>query len=136
PPQVYVNGSLVSSPLVATMTEAELNAATASIVAPAGGASSPATPAATPPVASAGGEGAGRGGVWQVYQMIGAPELLGSTRITVLSQIGWKVAPGEAGAPDKPTPVRVPLARLLLPPDTRVTHQDWKLRSDLRVDVV
>ncbi len=74
---------------------------------------------------------------WQVYQLLGAPDLLGASRVSTKTRIDWEPAETEDAEPELATSkVKVPLVRLLLPRDTRKLRQDWVLSTDTQVEAV
>ncbi|MCA9133803.1 MAG: hypothetical protein KDA45_11640, partial [Planctomycetales bacterium] len=135
PPQVYVNGNLVSSTPLETISESSLQALQRPIVGPL-----PDTP--TPNSPSNSGVQADEaptsdGATWQTYQLIGNhPQFLGATRLTILSNQLWKAGEKSSGGEEAGTTLSVPLAQLLLPGEARHLRQDWTLRTDLEVEAV
>lgn len=126
PPQVLVNGNLVSSPLVGTVAEHELEA-----MLQAGKSAS-----ASAPGANGSTETPTQDAIWQIYQLLGGPELRGATEVTIHSSIIWRNGDQAATSELTPLLIDVPLAQLDLPGQTRFLSQDWTLTSDLQVEIV
>lgn len=96
--------------------------------------------------------------MWQIYQALGNPELIGTSQITIQTGTPWKgsaqpdIVALSTPATDiatkqstssKPlagavasTDVAVPLAQLLLPSGTTRLRQDWTVRTDLQVETL
>ncbi len=149
PPQVFINGKLVSARPLSLLEPSELQV----MLAP--------DTAADPLAENDGGSGnsstAATHHSWQSYQVDG-PEILGATQVEIHSYVNWKsheftrpsdgVSPLDnapapdastkplASAEDEYTRVDIPLAQLLLPSGGRRTRQTWTLTADARVDVV
>lgn len=85
---------------------------------------------------------------WYVYQLIGAPALMGNSKLTIMTVVdtprGLATMPtlpqgSETDAPEAVPPksqitkILVPLARPLLPTTTRVTRTDFQVRSTAQV---
>lgn len=106
---------------------------------------------------------ASSGIMWQVYQVLGNPELIGATSVTIQTSTPWRgnaspnnTSPNTVALPTPvtdggtkqttntvtqagalaATDVAVPLAQLLLPSGTTRLRQDWTVRTDLQVETL
>ncbi len=137
PPQVLVNGTLFSSPRVSTIDERVLggllNADEASETT-SGAKSSDITKSSS-------------SNRWRIYEVLGSPEILGATRVSVLTGLPWKLEENAAtttaasiadSTETEPatTMLNVPIAQLLLPSESIRLRQDWSLRTDLQIETV
>lgn len=161
PPQVLINGQLVSARPLSMHEPNELKSMLA-------GTPTPPSPADSK-VETSQSEASPTNHWWQSYQ-VDVPEVLGATRVEILSSVNWKsnepprptdtVSPlGKSATPNEPTknePTKnepnssappdstegeytrfdIPLAQLLLPSGVQYARQSWKLTTDASVDVV
>lgn len=119
-PLVYINGDLTTTRILGSLSEQQ-NAVLDSEKPAASGEATQASRSSESD--------------WLVYQVVGGPQVLGATRITILSSAPWTWSPtngGESGV----TAVTVPLVRLLVPPGTRAGRQDWTLRTASQIEAV
>ncbi len=146
PPQVLINGQLVSVKPLAQIEQHELNA----LLKPA----AVRLPPATPDMESSNPSPSIPNAIWQTYQ-IDRPEILGATHVAIQSSVNWKASeigrPADDGRPltdDRTsrgeqvssevaqTSVDVPLAQLLLPDGVRRARQAWTLTADPRIEAL
>ncbi len=151
PPQVLIDGQLVSTRLLADISERELEEQLL-----ANGDQEFQSPIE---VTASGSGPIGSDSVWQTYQTLGSPGLLGASQVQIRSQVNWKPNPHgrtfdqsepvrdpRPGTPEEVPPasmseaeatqVEVPLAQLLLPSGSRRTRQTWTLRTDPQVEAM
>lgn len=141
PPQVLINGQLVSAPMVTMLSEAELER----LLRPDDNDLSQTNGGNT----AAGLSPANPKTVWQTYQTRNAPQILGATQVEIRTGLNWKrvetstgVGPSDTEentsktSAAETTRVDVPLAQLILPAGSRHARQAFTLSSDPHVDAV
>jgi hypothetical protein len=143
-PQTLIQGQLVSVRLVETVDESQLDQ-----VWQAAGRLN--TPAEVPADSGSTLASLNPKSAWQIYEILGAPEMLGAIDVQILSSIPWKknvngrgtnpeAVSSELASPieEEVTRVEVPLAKLVLPRGAQRVRQSWSLKtaSQLEATVV
>lgn len=149
-PQAYVDDNVVSTQLVATLSQAELDSQYPHLIHSERGDTSVGS-ASLESDASDNGKGVGtadnlrpdsgiatgdpRNATWYIYRLVAPPKLLGRRMVEISSGIGWSAAEeGDNSESVLAAVVDVPLAKLLLPPETQRLSSDWVLLHGPRVD--
>jgi hypothetical protein len=79
---------------------------------------------------------------WRLYRLVGAPNLIGSASVSILSKVPFALPSTNVGQGDADDTLRdssklgVPIAQLLLPPGTQSIRQDWGLQSEMEIEVI
>ena len=119
PPQFYVDSQLVSATLVGKIEERELFPSTDAVDLPNREAVVP------------------QEITWNVYQLLGAPEMLGAVRVSVKTRASWEPVRGiESEATESGQLVAIPLARPLFPDAAVREKRTLELSSNLDVELV
>ncbi len=73
---------------------------------------------------------------WKQYQIVGAPKLLGNSKLSIWTEVPWTMGTKGANAEQVPSvDVQVPLVQVQFPPATRRIRQDWSLTNDVKFDI-
>ncbi len=124
-PQFYVNGILTYSQLTSTVSESQLAVMLSNANPPAAE-----TDAADESEAT-----------WNLYQLLGAPDVLGNSQLSVRSYLSWQTSafdPADADSEQPelgPVQVDVPLARPLFPLSARQSRPNLDVASEYQVAI-
>jgi hypothetical protein len=143
-PQLLIGGQLVSVRLLQTMDDAQFDTfwrAQIGLDTPAEASLGSGT-SSTP---------VNNKSVWQIFEVLGGPEMLGAVQVQLVSNLPWKktdkerpnppvgLAPATDGTPASPPEegslrIEIPLAKLIVPPGTQRARQTWSLKTGSQLE--